>query len=53
VTVRVLHTPPSPADSALVSSAGRFFFGFFFFAFVLYIPLVSPIQYVCVLLKFY
>jgi hypothetical protein len=30
-----------------------FFFVFFFPVFVLYIPFVSPIQYVCVLLKFY
>jgi hypothetical protein len=55
VTACVLHPLSSPADSAPVSSVGSLFsfFLFFFPAFVLCIPLIFPVQYACVLLKFY
>jgi len=62
VTASVLHAPPSPTESAAVSTASSlffefffFFFFFFFFSFALccvfvFFPLVKSI---CVLLKFY
>jgi hypothetical protein len=51
VTARGLHVLPSPAESAAVSTAGNLFLGFS--CFVLCIPLVSSVQYIFVLLKFY
>jgi hypothetical protein len=57
VTAHVFHAPPSPGDSALVSSINSlflvFFFFFFFSCFCVCISLVSLVQYTCVLLKFY